>query len=50
MPRAAKTIVTADIILMAQHKIAVSPVHWHWRYCSLALSHRYACYHHASSM
>ena len=27
---------------MAQHKTAVTPVHMHWSYCSLTLSHRYA--------
>ena len=29
------------IILMATCKTTVSPVHLHWRYCSLALSHRF---------
>ena len=27
------------IIVMAYYKTAVSPVHYQWRYCSLALSH-----------
>ena len=31
---------TCPNIAMAQCKSAVTPVRWHWSYCSLALSHR----------
>ena len=31
----------SKVILMAQRKTAVTPVHQQWSYCSLALSHQY---------
>ena len=36
-------IQACDTTLMVQCKTAVSPLLTHWRYCSLALSHRHVC-------
>ena len=37
--------ININIILMAYCKTAASPLLPHWRYCSLALSHRYVFHH-----